>query len=316
MDIARYENDQRTAYLAKEYRRLEQEYTEAQTLSGEGVESLVQEELQKLEAQMKTLEERMEQILSDEQEQKEEVREMILEVRAGAGGDEAALFAHTLAAMYERYVLSQGGKWTIVSRSENALGGYKEAAFQIKGVGMYDRLQFETGTHRVQRVPATEKSGRVHTSTASVAILPLYKQADGALNPEEIKMEFSRSGGAGGQNVNKVESAVRMVHLPTGIEVRCTEERTQQRNREQALIILTAKVRQAQQEKAAAEYASLRRSQIGTADRSEKIRTYNLLQDRVTDHRIKKNWSNVEGILAGGLEPIVQALSEEYVEKE
>ena len=316
MDIARFENDQRTAYLAKEYRRLEQEYTEAQTLSGEGVESLVQEELQKLEAQMKTLEERMEQILSDEQEQKEEVREMILEVRAGAGGDEAALFAHTLAAMYERYVLSQGGKWTIVSRSENALGGYKEAAFQIKGVGMYERLQFETGTHRVQRVPATEKSGRVHTSTASVAILPLYKQADGALNPEEIKMEFSRSGGAGGQNVNKVESAVRMVHLPTGIEVRCTEERTQQRNREQALIILTAKVRQAQQEKAAAEYASLRRSQIGTADRSEKIRTYNLLQDRVTDHRIKKNWSNVEGILAGGLESIVQALSEEYVEKE
>ena len=316
MDIARFENDQRTAYLAKEYKRLEQEYTEAQTLSGEGVESLVQEELQKFKAQMKTLKEQMEQILKDGQEQKEEVREMILEVRAGAGGDEAALFAHTLATMYERYVLSQGGKWTIVSRSENALGGYKEAAFQIKGVGMYERLQFETGTHRVQRVPATEKSGRVHTSTASVAILPLYKQADGALNPEEIKMEFSRSGGAGGQNVNKVESAVRMVHLPTGIEVRCTEERTQQRNREQALIILTAKVRQAQQEKAAAEYASLRRSQIGTADRSEKIRTYNLLQDRVTDHRIKKNWSNVEGILAGGLESIVQALSEEYVEKE
>ena len=316
MDIARYENDQRTTYLAKEYRRLEQEHTEAKTLSGEGVESLVQEELRKIEAQMKTLREQMEQILNNEQEQKEEVREMILEVRAGAGGDEAALFAHTLAAMYERYVLSQGGKWTTVSRSENALGGYKEAAFQIKGVGMYDRLQFETGTHRVQRVPATEKSGRVHTSTASVAILPLYKQADGALNPEEIKMEFSRSGGAGGQNVNKVESAVRMVHLPTGIEVRCTEERTQQRNREQALIILTAKVRQAQQEKAAAEYASLRRSQIGTADRSEKIRTYNFLQDRVTDHRIKKNWSNIEGILAGGLDPIVQELSEVYVEKE
>ena len=180
---------------------------------------------------------------------------------------------------------------------------------------MYDVFCFETGVHRIQRVPTTEKSGRVHTSTASVAILPIRRKKTIELDPNDIQMEFSRSGGAGGQNVNKVESAVRMVHIPTGIEVRCTEERNQQRNRERALEILTAKVEQEQQEKEAKKYASMRKSQIGTGDRSEKIRTYNVLQDRVTDHRVKKNWSNIEGIFAGEIEPIVQVLREAY-EKE
>ena len=310
MQHSNYEQDHRTAHLAKEYQRLERQRLEVQTLSSAEVGELVEEEVKEIEKQQALLLEQMERIVRGGEEQGEEVAEGVLEVRAGAGGDEAALFARTLAEMYEKFVTAQGGSFTPVSRSENALGGYKEGVFRIQGSGIYDKLRFETGTHRVQRVPTTEKSGRIHTSTASVAILPVYKQGGEELDPADIKMEFSRSGGAGGQNVNKVESAVRMVHLPTGIEVRCTEERTQQRNRDQALTILTAKVQQAQREKAEAEYASLRRSQIGTADRSEKIRTYNLLQDRVTDHRIRKSWSNIEGIFAGDLDQIIEALQE------
>ena len=175
---------------------------------------------------------------------------------------------------------------------------------------MYRDLRFETGVHRIQRVPATEKMGRVHTSTASVAILPIRKKVSFEINPADLEMEFSRSGGAGGQNVNKVETAVRLIHKPTGIDVRCTSERSQAKNRDKAMSILAAKLQAQAEEEEAKKYAGVRKEQIGTADRSEKIRTYNVLQDRVTDHRIKESWHNIVGIFGGDIEAIIEALRE------
>ncbi len=308
MDITHYASDPRTAHFAKEYRRLERELEGLDRLRQDGMDDLVQEETAALQKQMQDIERHIQSIVQEDSFSKEGANEIVLEIRAGAGGDEASIFARDLALMYNRYATAKGFSFSPVSLSENGIGGYKEATFRIQGKDVYALLRFETGVHRVQRVPATEKSGRIHTSTASVAILPIRRQRDIALDPQDIRMEFSRSGGAGGQNVNKVESAVRVVHVPTGIEVRCTEERTQQRNRERALEILTAKVSMERQEREQATYASMRRSQIGTADRSEKIRTYNILQDRVTDHRVKKSWSNVEGILAGDLDGIIEYL--------
>ena len=308
--IEQYESDPRTMYVVKEYRRLQKKVAELDTIQQEGMEELIQEERKTLQEQMKAIEGQIQNIVKEDATEAESANEVILEVRAGAGGDEASIFARDLAVMYEKYASSKGYSFSAVAISENNIDGYKEASFQIRGKGVYDLFRFETGVHRIQRVPVTEKSGRIHTSTASVAILPIRKKRMIELDPNDLQMEFSRSGGAGGQNVNKVESAVRLVHIPTGIEVRCTEERTQQRNRERALEILTAKVEQEREEREAKAYASMRKSQIGTADRSEKIRTYNILQDRVTDHRIKKSWSNIEGILAGNLDPIVKALQE------
>lgn len=314
MDIQPYLSDPRTAYFAKEYLRLEGELRSLDRL--EGMELLVAEERESLEQRMRGIEEQIMVITQDESFSEEGANEVILEVRAGAGGDEAAIFARDLSVMYERYAAGKRYIFSRVSVSENNIGGYKEASFRVQGEGVYEVFRFETGVHRVQRVPATEKSGRIHTSTASVAVLPIRKNSAVELAMHDITMEFSRSGGAGGQNVNKVESAVRMVHNPTGLEVRCTEERTQLKNRERALAILTAKVEQQQKEQEAAAYASMRRDQIGTADRSEKIRTYNILQDRVTDHRIKKSWSRVEDILAGDLDGVVGALREVYASAE
>ena len=311
MNIEEYASDPRTAYFVREYRRLKEEMTSLDDLSDKGgMDDLVKEEKKKILAQMKGLEEQVQNITKEEEFSEEGANEVILEVRAGAGGDEASIFARDIAQMYEKYAMEKGYEFARVSISANTLDGYKEASFRIRGKNVYDSFRFETGVHRIQRVPATEKSGRIHTSTASVAILPIRKKSTITLDMNDIKVEFSRSGGAGGQNVNKVESAVRMLHLPTGLEVRCTEERTQLRNRERALAILTAKVEQQQREQEAANYTAMRRSQIGSGDRSEKIRTYNILQDRVTDHRIKKSWSNVAGILAGDIESIVKALSE------
>ena len=188
------------------------------------------------------------------------------------------------------------------------MGGYKEASFEIKGRDIYKMMRYETGVHRVQRIPATEKNGRVHTSTASVAVLPIKKRILFEINPADLEMEYSRSGGKGGQNVNKVETAVRLIHKPTGIDVRSTNERSQLANREKAMVILTAKLQQLEEEKEAKKYAGVRKDQIGTGDRSEKIRTYNFSQDRVTDHRIKKSWHNLPRIMEGEIGEIIKAL--------
>ena len=234
--------------------------------------------------------------------------EIILEVRAGAGGEEAALFAKKLANMYILYAGLKNWNAKTLYASESSLGGYKEVAVEMKGEGIYEKLRFETGVHRIQRVPETEKMGRVHTSTASVAILPIRKKTKIEIKPGDLEIEFSRSGGAGGQNVNKVETAVRIIHKPTGIDVRSTAERSQLKNREKAMSILSAKLEAKSDEEESAKHSLNRKTQIGTADRSEKIRTYNILQDRITDHRIKKSWHNIEKILGGEIEPILNAM--------
>lgn len=310
MDLSKYKENPKTQYLATSYETLLAQEKEVATLieSDPSLEELSREELASLKEQQAGILNQMDEILKAEEKEEEFPNEIILEVRAGAGGEEAALFAEQLATMYSNYGETLGWNTKTISKSESPLGGYKEASFEIRGKDVFRKLRFETGVHRVQRVPATEKSGRVHTSTASVAILPIRKKVHFEIAPTDIDMEFSRSGGAGGQNVNKVETAVRLIHKPTGIDVRCTSERSQQANRERAMEILTAKLAQMKEEEEMKKFAENRKGQIGTGDRSEKIRTYNVLQDRVTDHRIKESWHNIESIMAGAIEPIINAL--------
>ena len=215
--------------------------------------------------------------------------------------------AKELAQMYSLYATREGWSFSLINSSDNSVGGYKEASFEVRGRDCYRKLRYETGVHRIQRVPSTEKTGRVHTSTASVAILPVRKKTNIEIKPSDLEIETSRSGGAGGQNVNKVETAVRIVHKPTGIDVRSTAQRSQLKNKEMAMSILIAKLERLKEEEESAKYAGERKSQIGTADRSEKIRTYNILQDRITDHRIKQSWHNIDRIFAGDLEPIIES---------
>lgn len=231
---------------------------------------------------------------------------IILEIRAGAGGKEASLFAAELANMYIRYASQQGWKAEKLDESLSDLGGYKEVVYEISGLDAYKKMKNESGVHRVQRVPKTEKTGRIHTSTASVAILPVSSQKQAEIKPQDLEITFSRAGGPGGQNVNKVETAVRITHKPTGVVVHCRTERSQQRNRDKALIFLQAKLNESSRLQTEGKTAIERKQQIGTQDRSEKIRTYNFLQDRLTDHRLKKSWSNLEKIMDGNLEPIVE----------
>ena len=309
-DIQKYKDNPKTAYLASVYDDLDKQVAEVSEMAGSDPEmqKLAEDELKQLEDQKAGVRAQMNEIIEAERKEDEFPNEIILEVRAGAGGDEAALFARELADMYRKYADMQGWGVKIVDESETSIGGYKEASFEIRGQDVYKLLRFETGVHRVQRVPATEKSGRVHTSTASVAILPVRKHSKVEINPTDLEIEFSRSGGAGGQNVNKVETAVRIIHKPTGIDVRSTAERSQLKNREKAMSILTAKLQLKQEEEEAAKYAGERKSQVGTAARSEKIRTYNILQDRITDHRIKTSWHNIEKIFQGYMDPIIEAL--------
>ena len=310
--IEEFKKNNRTAFLAQEYEKLETQAAEVARLieADPGMKDLAEDELKSVEDQKKVLFNQMEDIVKKEIEEDEFPNELILEVRAGAGGDEASLFARKLAEMYGEYARIHGWGWRVLNESLSAVGGYKEASFEVRGQDCFKKFRFETGVHRIQRIPSTEKSGRVHTSTASVAILPLRKKTNFEINPADIEMEFSRSGGAGGQNVNKVETAVRLIHIPTGIDVRCTSERSQLKNRELAMQILVAKLDAKKQEEDARKFAGERKSQIGTGDRSEKIRTYNILQDRVTDHRIKQSWHNIESLFLGDIDEILISLEE------
>jgi peptide chain release factor 1 len=269
---------------------------------------MAEDDLNRIKEEKDALQNEINNILKSEKEEEEFPNEIVLEIRAGTGGEEAAIFALDLALMYQRYAEEKSWNFRIVSESKTDIGGYKEVAIEMRGKDIYKKLRFETGVHRIQRVPATEKSGRVHTSTASVAILPIRKKVKFEINPADLDMEFSRAGGKGGQNVNKVETAVRLIHKPTGIDVRSTSERSQNANREKALEILTAKLQMKKEAEDAEKFASERKGQIGTASRSEKIRTYNFPQDRITDHRIHESWNNIPTIMDGEIDKIIEAL--------
>lgn len=310
MNIDDLKKNPRTHYLALELERLNTQEAETRELMTDPeMAAMAEDDLRSILAQKIALEAQIQEILDKEKEEEEFPNELILEVRAGAGGDEGSLFAYNLAEMYERYAGKKGWSWKKVDVSENDLGGYKEATFEIKGADCFKLLQWETGVHRVQRIPSTEKQGRIHTSTASVAIMPVRQKFTVELNLSECEFETSRAGGAGGQNVNKVETAVRITHKPTGLAFRSTVERSQLANRERVIALLKSKLQQLHDEAEAAKDAHTRKNQVGSGDRSEKIRTYNYPQDRITDHRIKQSWSNIPGFMLGNIDKMIDALA-------
>ena len=286
-------------YLKKQIEEIDSKIAEAKKLAEDPtMADLAHEEIKKLEGEKTQLE-----------KQTTNSNNVILEIRAAAGGDEAGLFASDLLRMYTRFAQSQNWKIEELDRNEGGLGNIKEVIIQISGSSVFGKLKNESGVHRVQRVPKTESAGRIHTSTATVAVLPEVEQAQVEINPKDLEFEAFRSGGHGGQNVNKVSTAVRIKHIPTGIVVKSQTERSQAQNREIAMQILRSKIYAQEEEKKQSQITGERAAQLGTGDRSEKIRTYNFPQDRVTDHRIGKSWGNLEEILNGKLDKIIEALA-------
>ena len=297
-------------YLA--YKKNEANLNEAQAmLSDPEMKEFAQEEIEQCKLKLVTIEDNLQKLLLPKDPNDE--KNIFLEIRAGTGGDESALFAGDLFRMYSRYAERQGWKMEIVSSSESEVGGYKEIIMKIIGHGAYSKLKFESGGHRVQRVPDTETQGRIHTSACTVAVLPEADEiSDVIINPAEIRLDTYRASGAGGQHINKTDSAVRITHLPTGIVVECQDDRSQHRNKAQAMSVLAARIRDAQIREQQSKLASDRRSLIGSGDRSERIRTYNYPQGRITDHRINLTLYKIEAITDGDMEELINALSNEH----
>ena len=294
------------------YKKNEANLNEAQSMLSEPeMKEFAQEEIEQCKLKLVTIEDNLQKLLLPKDPSDE--KNIFLEIRAGTGGDESALFAGDLFRMYSRYTERQGWKMEIVSSSESEVGGYKEIIIKIIGQGAYSKLKFESGGHRVQRVPDTETQGRIHTSACTVAILPEADEiSDVIINPAEIRLDTYRASGAGGQHINKTDSAVRITHLPTGIVVECQDDRSQHRNKAQAMSVLAARIRDAQIREQQSKLASDRRSLIGSGDRSERIRTYNYPQGRITDHRINLTLYKIEAITDGDMEELINALSNEH----
>ena len=291
----------------REYKKARADFEEAKQMVGDPeLKELAEMEMEELREKIPHLEEELKILLIPKDP--DDDKNIICEIRAGAGGDEAALFAGTLFRMYNMYAETKHWKIDVLNENETGLGGYKEVTFMVTGKGVYSRLKFESGVHRVQRVPDTESSGRIHTSTATVAVLPVVEDVEIEINPADIKMEVYRASGAGGQHVNKTSSAVRLIHVPTGIVAECQTERSQTQNREYAMRLLKSRLYDIEKEKRDSELANERKSQVGSGDRSEKIRTYNYPQGRITDHRIGLSIYQMENFLNGDLDEMIDSL--------
>lgn len=299
--------------LYRQYRGAARELEESRALlrseSDDDMRDMAREEVERLTDEVERLDQAMKLALIPKDPADE--RNVIVEIRSGTGGDEAGLFAADLFGMYQRYAEQRGWKTEITNTSANEAGGYREIVFEIHGRGAYSRLKYESGVHRVQRVPATEAQGRIHTSTATVAVMPEVDEVDVDIDWNDVRIDIFHSGGAGGQNVNKVATAVRMTHNPTGIVVQCQDERSQAKNRAKAEAQLRARIYQLEREKQDAEQSAFRKAQVGHAERAEKIRTYNFPQDRITDHRIGETFHGIPRILAGEIDTLIDAVASE-----
>ena len=299
--------------LIEEYRRytdLQQQETDAKEMLAAEADpafaAMVQQELCEISRNLAQSEENLRLLLIPKDADDE--KSVILEIRAGAGGEEAALFAHSLWRMYTMYAARRGWQCETISENPTELGGVKEIVFSVEGPDVYSRLKFERGVHRVQRVPETETQGRIHTSTVTVAVMPEAEEVELEINPKDLRIDTFRSSGAGGQHINKTSSAIRVTHLPTGMVVECQDQRSQRENKDRALKVLRSRLLQQKQDAYDEEYNARRQSQVGSGDRSEKIRTYNFPQDRVTDHRIGLTLRNLQGVLDGDLDRVVEPL--------
>ena len=301
--VAKYREYKETARAREQTRSMLAEGLDA------GMASLVNEEISSLTARLEKLKREIEEALTPRDPNDE--KDVIVEIRAGAGGDEAGLFAADLFRMYSRYAEAKRWQVEVIDSNQSGIGGFKEIIFEVKGKGAYSRLKYERGVHRVQRVPTTEASGRIHTSTATVAVLPEAEEVELDINPDDLRIDVFRAGGHGGQNVNKLSTAIRITHLPTGIVAICQDERSQLKNKMKAMAVLRARLFDREQRRKEEKLARERRTQVGTGERSEKIRTYNFPQGRVTDHRIGLTLHNLERILDGELDPIIDALAAE-----